>query len=60
MFCEISLTFRKYGIAGMYKGMESKLLQTILTAALMFAAYEKIANFVFKLLLHHEAANKMK
>jgi hypothetical protein len=31
--------------------MEAKLLQTILTAALMFAAYEKIANFVFRLLL---------
>ncbi|KAJ9589827.1 hypothetical protein L9F63_027914 [Diploptera punctata] len=51
---------KKYGIAGMYKGMESKLLQTILTAALMFAAYEKISNFVFKLLLNHEIASKVK
>jgi adenine nucleotide transporter 17 len=39
---------------GLYKGMEAKLLQTVLTAALMFAAYEKIASFVFKLLLNHQ------
>ncbi|XP_021933842.1 peroxisomal membrane protein PMP34 isoform X3 [Zootermopsis nevadensis] len=45
---------KKYGIIGLYKGMEAKLLQTILTAALMFAAYEKIANFVFKVLLNHQ------
>jgi adenine nucleotide transporter 17 len=52
---------RKYGIIGLYKGMEAKLLQTILTAALMFAAYEKIANFVFKLLLNHpKISSKLK
>ncbi|XP_069702021.1 peroxisomal membrane protein PMP34 isoform X2 [Periplaneta americana] len=52
---------KKYGLLGLYKGMEAKLLQTILTAALMFAAYEKIANFVFKLLLHHqEVSSKLK
>jgi hypothetical protein len=34
--------------------MEAKLLQTVLTAALMFAAYEKIADFVLKLLLNHQ------
>lgn len=45
---------RKYGIIGLYKGMEAKLLQTVLTAALMFAAYEKIADFVLKLLLNHQ------
>jgi hypothetical protein len=43
---------KKYGNIGLYKGMEAKLLQTILTAELMFAAYEKIANFVFRLLLN--------
>ncbi|PSN39434.1 Peroxisomal membrane protein PMP34 [Blattella germanica] len=52
---------KRYGIVGLYKGMEAKLLQTILTAALMFAAYEKIASFVFKLLLrHHVVASKLK
>jgi adenine nucleotide transporter 17 len=39
---------------GLFKGMEAKLLQTVLTAALMFAAYEKIATFVFKLLLNRQ------
>lgn len=43
---------KKQGIAGLYKGMEAKLLQTVLTAALMFLAYEKIARFVFRILLH--------
>ncbi|XP_029667604.1 peroxisomal membrane protein PMP34-like isoform X1 [Formica exsecta] len=43
---------KKQGIAGLYKGMEAKLLQTVLTVALMFLAYEKIARFVFRILLH--------
>ncbi|GFG32964.1 hypothetical protein Cfor_00943 [Coptotermes formosanus] len=34
--------------------MEAKILQTVLTAALMFAAYDKIANFIFKLLLNRQ------
>ncbi|XP_025163208.1 peroxisomal membrane protein PMP34 [Harpegnathos saltator] len=43
---------KKQGLRGLYKGMEAKLLQTVLTAALMFLAYEKIARFVFRILLH--------
>ncbi|XP_066600229.1 peroxisomal membrane protein PMP34 [Prorops nasuta] len=43
---------KKQGIAGWYKGMEAKLLQTVLTAALMFLAYEKISRLVFRILLH--------
>lgn len=39
-------------MSGLYRGMEAKLLQTVLTAALMFLAYEKIARFVFRILLH--------
>ncbi|XP_043289445.1 peroxisomal membrane protein PMP34 isoform X2 [Venturia canescens] len=42
---------KKQGPAGLYKGMEAKLLQTVLTAALMFLAYEKISRFVLRLLL---------
>uniref|UniRef100_A0A1B6BWN5 Peroxisomal membrane protein PMP34 n=1 Tax=Clastoptera arizonana TaxID=38151 RepID=A0A1B6BWN5_9HEMI len=42
---------KKYGAVGLYKGMEAKLLQTVLTSALMFAVYEKIARFVFNILL---------
>jgi adenine nucleotide transporter 17 len=38
------------GIKGLYCGLEAKLWQTILTAALMFMAYEKIARFVKVLL----------
>lgn len=43
---------KKQGLRGLYKGMEAKLLQTVFTAALMFLAYEKIARFVFRILLH--------
>lgn len=38
---------RKYGVLGLFKGLEAKLLQTVLTAALMFLLYEKIAAFTF-------------
>lgn len=41
---------KKHGFHGLFKGMEAKILQTILTAALMFATYEKIASFVFRLM----------
>ncbi|CAK9829328.1 Peroxisomal membrane protein PMP34 [Anthophora retusa] len=43
---------KKHGIQGLYRGMEAKLLQTVLTAALMFLAYEKIVSFIFRILLH--------
>lgn len=39
---------RKYGILGLFKGLEAKLLQTVLTAALMFLLYEKIASCTFQ------------
>uniref|UniRef100_A0A1L8EIN7 Putative mitochondrial solute carrier protein n=1 Tax=Haematobia irritans TaxID=7368 RepID=A0A1L8EIN7_HAEIR len=38
------------GFKGLFRGMEAKILQTVLTAALMFMAYEKINNTVFLLL----------
>lgn len=41
---------KKNGVLGLYRGLEAKLLQTVLTAALMFATYEKIAKFVLSLL----------
>lgn len=43
-FCRMS------GYKGFYKGIEAKLLQTILMAALMFTTYERISRFVFKLM----------
>lgn len=38
------------GFLGIYRGMEAKILQTVLTAALMFAIYEKIARNVSRIL----------
>lgn len=42
---------KEKGFKGLYLGLEAKLWQTILTAALMFMAYEKIARFVTSLLM---------
>ena len=33
---------REEGIAGLYKGIESKLLQSVLTAAILFAGQKRI------------------
>ncbi|XP_023691473.1 peroxisomal membrane protein PMP34 [Paramormyrops kingsleyae] len=41
---------RRHGILGLYKGLEAKLLQTVLTAALMFVVYEKITGATFKVM----------
>lgn len=42
---------KKGGPKALYQGLEAKLYQTILTAALMFVAYEKIFRFVLMLLM---------
>lgn len=41
---------RRHGVLGLYKGLEAKLLQTVLTAALMFVVYEKIMRVTFKVM----------
>jgi len=41
---------QRNGFNGLYKGLESKLLQTVLTTALMFLCYEKISSFVFQIM----------
>ncbi|RWS25040.1 peroxisomal membrane protein PMP34-like protein [Leptotrombidium deliense] len=41
---------KKYGFSSLYKGIEAKLMQTVLTTALMYLCYEKIALFVFQIL----------
>ncbi|XP_069825040.1 peroxisomal membrane protein PMP34 [Dendropsophus ebraccatus] len=41
---------RRLGFLGLYKGLEAKLLQTVLTAALMFLIYEKLASLTFRLM----------
>uniref|UniRef100_A0A8D0L7M1 Solute carrier family 25 member 17 n=1 Tax=Sphenodon punctatus TaxID=8508 RepID=A0A8D0L7M1_SPHPU len=38
---------RRFGLMGLYKGLEAKLLQTVLTAALMFLVYEKLTSATF-------------
>lgn len=35
---------------GLFKGLEAKLLQTVLTAALMFLLYENIASCTFRVM----------
>lgn len=37
------------GVAGLFQGLESKIIQTCLTAALMFLVYEKLSSVVFAL-----------
>lgn len=44
------IILKKQGAAGLFRGLEAKLLQTVLTAALMFMTYEKIARYVTFLL----------
>ncbi|ODN05079.1 Peroxisomal membrane protein PMP34 [Orchesella cincta] len=46
----IQAILQRHGLKGLFKGMESKILQTVLTSALMFVIYEKIAAFVFRLM----------
>lgn len=41
---------KSQGFFGLYKGLEAKLLQTVLTAALMFVVYEKITAATFKVM----------
>ncbi|XP_037544905.1 peroxisomal membrane protein PMP34 [Nematolebias whitei] len=41
---------KTHGFLGLYKGLEAKLLQTVLTAALMFVVYEKITAATFKVM----------
>ncbi|CAH3177027.1 unnamed protein product [Porites lobata] len=50
IFSFMARIVKDQGFIGLYKGLEAKLLQTVLTAALMFVAYEKIAAFIFRLL----------
>nr|XP_022904651.1 peroxisomal membrane protein PMP34 isoform X1 [Onthophagus taurus] len=44
---------KKKGPAALFSGLEAKLYQTVLTAALMFVMYEKIVRFVFIIFLRN-------
>jgi len=41
---------RESGVRGLFRGVDSKLLQSVLAAGFMFLAYEKIAALVFAIL----------
>jgi len=41
---------RESGLRGLFRGVDSKLLQSVLAAGFMFLAYEKIAALVFSIL----------
>lgn len=49
---------KRFGIMGLYKGLEAKLLQTVLTAALMFLVYEKLTAATFTIMRLKRAAHK--
>lgn len=49
---------KAHGVEGLFRGLEAKLLQTVLTAALMFAAYEKIAGTVMSLLVRSKGKQR--
>ena len=42
-----STIIKRDGFVGLFRGLESKLLQTVLSAALMFCIYEELAGIVF-------------
>lgn len=46
------------GFPGLFRGIEAKLLQTVLTAALMFATYEQIAALVMSILIRSPRVKK--
>ncbi|ELU07461.1 hypothetical protein CAPTEDRAFT_226474 [Capitella teleta] len=50
MLYALDQIYEKYGFKGLYKGLELKLTQTVLMAALMFFTYEKIASIVFRIM----------
>lgn len=45
---------KRNGVSALYQGLEAKLLQTVLSSALMFMTYEKIAQFVFTILMKNK------
>ncbi|GBG31860.1 Mitochondrial substrate carrier family protein Q [Hondaea fermentalgiana] len=46
------------GIPGLFAGMEAKLLQTCLTSAFMFAAYEQICAIILRFILWRKVSSK--
>lgn len=51
---DLKRIIHQQGIRGLYRGLESKLVQTCLNSALMFVAYEKLVELLTTLLHHHK------
>jgi adenine nucleotide transporter 17 len=45
------MLLKEGGVSALFKGLESKMWQTVFATALMFTTYEKVVQLVFKLLL---------
>lgn len=45
------MMIKKDGPSALFKGLESKMWQTVFATALMFTTYEKVTQLVFKILL---------
>mmetsp|Transcript_20902 Transcript_20902/g.40978 ORF Transcript_20902/g.40978 Transcript_20902/m.40978 type:complete len:382 (+) Transcript_20902:153-1298(+) len=50
--------YKMNGFTGLYAGMEAKLLQTCLTSAFMFAAYEQICAIILRFILWRKVSSK--
>ncbi|XP_003964511.2 peroxisomal membrane protein PMP34-like isoform X1 [Takifugu rubripes] len=48
--CQLLRRVRNDGVLGLFSGLEAKLLQTVLTAALMFLIYENIVSCTFRVM----------
>lgn len=49
-FLSFKHSFRNGGVLSLFSGLEAKLLQTVLTAALMFLIYENIVSCTFRVM----------
>lgn len=49
-FLSFKHSFRNDGMLSLFSGLEAKLLQTVLTAALMFLIYENIVSYTFRIM----------
>lgn len=49
-FLSFKHSSRNDGILSLFSGLEAKLLQTVLTAALMFLIYENIVSCIFRVM----------
>ena len=47
---DLTEIIQQQGVLGLYRGLESKLMQTCLNSALMFVAYEELVEFLTRLL----------